>query len=102
MYGRTKVVVRQDMDLVAVFSGRNTKYIIKEDINLKGKRVAVGEGSVLVFKGGSLSNGTVYGINTCVKAKNYEIFKRGYTRYRAYVMVGAKPSAPPCFVERVS
>lgn len=99
MYGRTKVVVRQDMDLVAVFSGRNTKYIIKEDINLKGKRVAVGEGSVLVFKGGSLSNGTVYGINTCVKAKNYEIFKRGYTRYRAYVMVGAKPSAPPALLK---
>lgn len=98
-YASSRVVVRQDMDLVKVFSGKNTKYIINDDINLEGKRVAVGEGSVLVFKGGSLSNGTIYGTNTRVKAKNYEIFKRGYTRYRACIKAGAKQSAPPTLLK---
>ena len=98
-YASSRVVVRQGMDLVIVFSGKNTKYIIKDDINLEGKRVAVGEGSVLVFKGGSLSNGSIYGTNTRVKAKNYDIFKRGYTRYRACILAGAKPSAPPTLLK---
>lgn len=98
-YASSRVVVRQGMDLVKVFSGKNTKYIIKDDINLEGKRVAVGEGSVLVFKGGSLSNGTIYGSNTRVKAKNYEIFKRGYARYRACIKAGAKQSAPPTLLK---
>lgn len=95
----SRVVVRQDMDLVKVFSETNTQFVIKENINLEGKRVVVGEGSVLVFNRGSLSNGTIFGTNTRVKAKNYEIFKRGYTRYRACIKAGAKPSAPPTLLK---
>lgn len=98
-YASSRVVVRQDMDLVKVFSGMNTQFVIKKDINLEGKRVVVGEGSVLVFKGGSLSNGTIYGTNTRIKAKNYEIFKRGYVRYRAYIKNGAKKGAPPSMIK---
>ena len=84
-FGRTKVVVSQHDDLVKVFSAKNTNYIIKEDINLGGKKVVVGAGSVLVFEGGSLSNGTIVGNNTKVKSRNYEIFKHGSCKYRAYV-----------------
>ena len=95
----SRVVVRQGIDMEMVFSGKKTKYIIKENINLEGKRVAVGEGSVLVFKGGSLSNGTVVGNNTKVKASNHEVFKRGFTRYRAYIAKGAKETAPPTLLK---
>lgn len=93
VYGRTKVIVRQDMDFVKVFAGKDTKYMIKEDINLGGKKVTIGAGSTLCFKGGSLANGTVVGNNTKVNARNYEIFKRGYVRYRAYF--AAKTSKHP-------
>ena len=84
-YGRTKVVVSQSDDYVKVFSAQNTNYIIKEEINLGGKTVVVGAGSVLVFEGGSLSNGTIVGNNTKVKSRNYKIFKHGSCKYRAYV-----------------
>lgn len=69
-----------------------------EDIDLGGKKVQIGEGCVLVFRGGSLANGTIVGNNTRVKAGNYEIFKRGFTRYRAYIKTGAKESTPPALI----
>lgn len=94
-FGCPKVEVRQGMDMVRVFAAKNTKFIIKQDIDLYGKTVKIGENSTLVFQGGSLANGTVVGSNTKVKADNYEIFKRGYTRFRAYVMNGASETAPP-------
>lgn len=94
-YGRTKIVVSQSDDLVSVFAKKNTRFIIKEDIDLGRKKVTIGDGGVLVFRGGSLANGTVVGNLTHIKAGNYEIFKRGYTRYRAYVRVGSKESTPP-------
>lgn len=87
----SRVVVSQG----TVFSQKKTKYVIKEEIDLGGKKVVIGEGSTLVFEGGSLSNGTVVGNNTKVKANNYEIFKRGYTRYRAYISHEAKRGYPP-------
>lgn len=94
-----RVVVRQGDDLVKVFSGTHTKYVIKDNIDLKGKKVKIGEGCTLVFQGGSLSNGTIVGNNTCVKAENYEIFKRGYVRYRAYVEAEAKRNSPPSVIK---
>ena len=60
-YACRKVTVRQGMDLVKVFAGKDTKYVIKQGINLGGKIVKIGEGSTLVFKGGSISNGTLKG-----------------------------------------
>lgn len=38
-----KVTVRPGMDLVKVFAGKDTKFVIKEDIDLGGKMVKVGE-----------------------------------------------------------
>ena len=43
------------------------KYVIKEDIDLKGKTIAFPEGCTLVFKGGSLRNGTLVGKHTELK-----------------------------------
>lgn len=94
-YAYRKVTVRQGMDLVKVFAGKETKFVIKEDIDLGGKTVKMGEECMLVFKGGSLANGKVVGNRTKVKAANYEIFKRGYTRYRAYIAKGATKGYPP-------
>lgn len=99
VFGRTKVLVRPGDDYVKVFATANAEYIIKNNIDLGGQTVKVGAGSVLHFKGGSISNGTIYGANTRVKAKNYEIFKRGFTRYRACIKAGAKPSAPPTLLK---
>jgi hypothetical protein len=93
--GCNRVIVRQSDDLVKVFSAKNTKYIIKDALDLGGKKVKIGEGSTLVFRGGSMANGTVVGNNTRVKARNYEIFKRGYVRYRAYTETGANRNSPP-------
>ena len=92
---RTKIVVRQEMDLVKVFSENDAKLVIKEDIDLRGKIVKIGRGDILYFKGGSLTNGTIVGNFTQVKAKDYEIFKRGYTRYRAFFAEGASKNSPP-------
>ena len=97
--GCNRVVVRQGDDLVKVFSAKNTKYIIKENLDLCGRKVKIGCGSTLVFCGGSMANGTVVGNNTKVKAKNYEIFKRGYMRYRACIEADAKPNSPPTVIK---
>ena len=98
-YARTKDVRRGD-DVVKVFAKANTTYNIKEDIDLGGKKVTIGKGSVLLFSGGSLSNGTVVGNNTRIKAGNYEIFKRGFTRYRAYIKPGASEKSPPSLIKQ--
>lgn len=88
-YGCSKVVVRQGMDLVKVFSAKNTKYVIKQDINLGRKTMKIGEGSTLVFQGGSLANGTLVGNKTKIKADDYEIFKHGRRTFRGYTLNGS-------------
>lgn len=89
VYGCSKVVVKQGMDLVKVFAGKDTKYVIKQDINLGGKTVKIGEGSTLFFQGGSLANGTLVGNKTKVKADDYEIFKHGRRAFRGYTLNGS-------------
>lgn len=87
-YACSKHVVRQGDNYEKVFSSKDKKYIIKEDLNLGGKTIKIGEGSTLVFKGGSLSNGVVVGTDTKVKADNYTIFKSGSRKYRGYLKNG--------------
>lgn len=94
-YGSNKVVVKEGMNYQKVFAGKNTEYVIEQDIDLRGKIVKIGKGSTLVFRGGSLANGTVYGNKTIVEAANYEIFKRGSTRYRAYKTKDASENSHP-------
>lgn len=97
-FGCSTVEVRQGMDLVKVFAAENTKYLIKQDIDLGGKTIKVGANSTLIFEGGSLANGKVVGNNTKVKAADYEIFKRGYTRYKAYKKATDSPNDPPTLI----
>ena len=97
-FARAKVTVHQNSNLQKLFSGENTKYYIKENIDLGGRTINLGKGSTLVFRGGCLSNGTVVGNGTRIDAGNYEIFKRGYTRYRAYIKKGAKDSSAPSII----
>ena len=94
-----RVIVRQEGDVSAIFSKENTKYIIKDNIDLAGKRVKIAKGSTLVFRGGSLFNGTIVGNDTRIKASNYEIFKRGYTRYKAYIAKDARRDSPPSLIK---
>lgn len=66
--GGSRVVVRQDMDLVKVFGANNTKFIIKSEIDLCGQKIVLGEGSTLAFKKGQLKNGeVVLGSNRTIK-----------------------------------
>lgn len=70
-----RVVVRQGEDLVKVFVKPNKEYVIKNDIDLGGKKVIIGKGCTLVFKGGSLSNGTIVGNNTKINDTHNNIFR---------------------------
>ena len=94
------MIVSQDDDFEKVFSKPNTTYIIKNDINLGGCKVLIGDCCTLIFRGGSLANGTLVGNNTRVKARNYEIFKRGYVRYRAYFPSNASKNDPPSLIKK--
>lgn len=86
-FGCSKVI-KKGMDFQTVFASRNAKYVIKEDINLGGKTIRIGEGCTLVFKGGSLANGTLVGNKTRVKADDYVIFKPGRRTFRGYTLNG--------------
>ena len=48
--------------------------IIEEDYNLNGKELVLVDGCTLVFKGGSISNGTIIGDNTRIKYNRGAIF----------------------------
>lgn len=89
VYGCSKVVVKQGMDFQKAFAAKNTKYIIRQDIDLGGRTIKIGDGSVLVFQGGSLANGTLVGDMTKVKADDYEIFKHGRRAFRGYTLNGS-------------
>lgn len=98
-YDHTIVIDKRTDNLEWTFAMKNTKYVIIDNIDLAGKTVIIGDGSVLVFKGGSLANGTVVGNNTIVKARNYEIFRRGSTHYRAYRESSSKSSVRPSIMK---
>ena len=54
-----------------MFSSPNKTYIIMKNYDLEGRTVEVPEGSTLVFKGGSINNGTVtLNSNTVIKGNN--------------------------------
>ena len=83
------VVIKPGMDYQKSFASKNTKYIIKHSIDLGGRIVKIGEGSTLIFEGGSLANGTLIGSKTKVKADDYEIFKHGKRTVRGYMFNGS-------------
>ena len=68
--GQVKNVLTQDM-----INKSNTIYEIRYDFDLNGKEITIPEGCVLDFQGGNLSNGTLIGDNTHLKADVCNIFK---------------------------
>lgn len=52
----------------------NTIYIIEYDFDLNGNEIAIPEGCVLDFQGGSFSNGMIVGNKTCILASLDKIF----------------------------
>lgn len=52
----------------------NTRYIIQYDYDLNGATITIPEGCVLVFQGGSLSNGVLIGDDTNIEADKKAVF----------------------------
>lgn len=53
----------------------NTIYIIQYDYNLNGQTITIPEGCTFNFQGGSISNGTINGLNTKIIAEKDYIFR---------------------------
>ena len=59
-----------------VLSQENKRFIIKDNINLRGKIITIGANSILDFQGGSISNGVILGNKTLVLGAPYCIFEK--------------------------
>lgn len=57
----------------AMLSKENTIYIIQYDYNLNQQSITIPNNSVLVFEGGSISDGTIVGVNTTI-ISNSKVF----------------------------
>lgn len=75
------ITSQKDISTIKV---KNALYAIKTEINLQGKTLTVPSGCLLFFDGGSFRNGTIVGNNTVVVARDYEVFKHGVRKFRAY------------------
>lgn len=58
----------------SMVSKENTIYILQYDYNLNRQTLSVPSGSVLLFEGGSISNGTIVGNSTKIEAPSISIF----------------------------
>lgn len=57
-----------------MISKENTIYIIQYDYNLNGQTITIPSGCVLLFEGGSISNGTLSGANTTLSGAIEHVF----------------------------
>ena len=57
----------------SMISKENTIYIIQYDYNLNKQTITIPSGCVLLFEGGSISNGSLNGVNTTISA-NSKVF----------------------------
>lgn len=58
----------------AMLSKENTVYIIQYDYNLNGQTITIPSSCVLLFEGGSISNGTLKGSSTIILGETNHIF----------------------------
>lgn len=58
----------------SMISKENTIYVIQYDYNLNKQTITIPSGCVLLFEGGSISNGTLIGNSTIVVYNNHSIF----------------------------
>lgn len=70
IYGKGK----KNILIQGMINEPNTIYEIRYDFDLNGGEITIPEGCVLDFQGGSLSNGTIKGTNTVIKAGLEKIF----------------------------
>ena len=72
----TSVYIKKKDDLTKVLSGENRRFIISDNVSLKGNTVTIGLNSILDFQGGSVSNGVINGNNTLVLGAPYRVFDK--------------------------
>ena len=73
-YLRNNIVAGQNILTQSMLQWPNTIYIIQYDYDLNGAEITIPDGCVLQFEGGTLSNGTIIGNNTAIKAELIKIF----------------------------
>lgn len=69
----------------------NVIYHIQYDYNLNGQTIIIPEGCVLLFEGGSISNGTIIGNNTKINAGLQKIFNLDITINGTWGIVESYP-----------
>lgn len=62
-------VVKMNYLTQSMISKENTIYIVQYSYNLNGQTITIPEGSILVFEGGSISNGSINFTNTILSGK---------------------------------
>ncbi len=68
------LVLEENMDVVNVLRGKNTRYIIRSNYDLEGLEVYIGDNSILDFQGGVICNGTLWGNSTAISSIPVKIF----------------------------
>lgn len=78
-YLQKNIVSDKNVLTQAMMQDANTIYVIQYDYDLNGQSITVPSGCVLQFEGGSLSNGTLVGNDTAIKADIIKIFSTDVT-----------------------
>ena len=68
------IVLGPNDNVISVLKSNNKRYVIEYDFNLSGKEAVIGTNSILVFQGGSISNGKLKGNQTIIEAGLEAIF----------------------------
>jgi len=68
------LVLEINTDIVKALRGKNTRYVIRNNYDLKGLEVKIGDNSILDFQGGAISNGTLWGNSTAISSVPVRIF----------------------------
>lgn len=66
-------IVKMNYLTQSMISKENTTYIVQYSYNLNKQTISIPEGSILVFEGGDINNGTITGNNTIVLPYGYKI-----------------------------
>ncbi len=72
--GMGYVILRRNKSFAGQLTQENTIYEIRYDFDLNGDSVTIPAGCILKFCGGSLSDGTIVGDDTCIAASPVKIF----------------------------
>lgn len=79
------------------FETTNTIYIIKYDFDLDGEELTIGANSIIIFDGGTLSNGTLIGDDTTIRAGITKIFGNNITLEGTWNVKEGYPQWFGCF-----